>query len=127
MKVYRAISKEEKRNLLNGEEIISKNYGYIHVLEEFPETRIVNEDENYKLSLKDFLEKKEVSSLNGLTLLKDIMIGVIPEDYYIEIEIKEEDIIYRDIGYYYWSEGKELAILETHIKSYNLSNAKIIN
>lgn len=126
MKVYRAISKEEKRNLLNGEEIVSKNYGYIHVLEELPETRIVDEDENYKLSLKEFLEKKDASGINGLTLLKELMIGVIPEDYYIEIEIKEEDIISRDIGYYYWSEGKELAILETHIKSYYFTQVQFL-
>lgn len=58
------------------------------------------------MSLKEFLEKKDASGIDGLTLLKELMIGVIPEDYYIEIEIKEEDIIYRDIGYYYWSEGE---------------------
>lgn len=121
MRYYRAISQEEYDLLQLGATVVSSEYGFIHVLPENVEYRIVPDIYNYKLSIGDIHKlPKPTQSIDPKTLLTEIMIGVVPEDYIIEIET--DDVISQGLGYYYWQGREEIVILETHIAPYNMDN-----
>ena len=131
MKYYRFISQDELNYLYKHGRVENRTTRPLFILEENPKTKILTNEHNYNLTMTEFFLSNALpySNFTKETFMK-YMVGIVSEDYLLELELDHIPSMY-NLGWYHYktlSSGTELelCVLETCISHYTFDEVNAI-